>query len=415
MKRHLAGTLVVLLLVSSVAASIGPLGVTAQEESSSTVQGSPELSTYLPDSSVAPGRTNQVMIQISNDGELISGLSSERSVVTTARNVRLEADADGTPLTVETDESSLGSISEDQPREAPISVTVPDDVEPGTYTIDVDLTYSHTYLQSDGTAYDRTRTERTEVEVEVEDTPRFSIGNATTDAAIGESGSLELAIENTGSQTAYDVQPVVESTTQGMAFGQSNVDTGHVDSIDPGETVTVTYDVQVSPDARVRSYPISTTVRFEDPDGVERSEPNLSAGVTPLPEQTFDVSNVTTDLRVNEKGTFEATVSNEGPRSVRNAVAALQSGTPNVEIPTPTQSVGNLDPGEQRTVEFDANVGPSVTAGTQQFDIVVNYTNGEGDRYPSDTIETNATIRPRQDRFDVERTSADLRVNEEGS
>ncbi|ESS04157.1 MAG: hypothetical protein A07HR67_01144 [uncultured archaeon A07HR67] len=110
---------------------------TGQAQSDAVVRGRPDLSVMLPDSTVTPGRTNELTLQVANDGTLNFGSAQNRQIVTTARNVRVEADAGGTPMTVETGQMGIGSVTEDQPREFSVAVDVPDDIQPGTYELDV--------------------------------------------------------------------------------------------------------------------------------------------------------------------------------------------------------------------------------------------------------------------------------------
>ncbi|WP_235271436.1 hypothetical protein [Halorubrum saccharovorum] len=97
---------------------------------------------------VTPGRTNELSLQISNNGDMDLGTAQTRDIVTTARNVRVTAEADDNALDVETGTVAIGAVTDSAPGEAPIAVTVPEGVEEGTYELDVELEYSYTRQQS---------------------------------------------------------------------------------------------------------------------------------------------------------------------------------------------------------------------------------------------------------------------------
>ncbi|MDR9381670.1 MAG: hypothetical protein RI560_08385, partial [Natronomonas sp.] len=201
--RALSVALVALLAVSIV----GPTVAFAQTNDPLFVQGEPDLTVDVPDATVTPGSVSELGLQISNDGRIIRGSPANREIVTSARNVRVEADIEG-PLEVETGQQSVGTVTENQPRSAPIAVTVPDDTAPGTYELEVELQYRHTsqLYQRTGITNERRRTVTRTVDVEVDDAPRFELNSTSTDTRIGDSGVMETTIENVGSQPATDVR-----------------------------------------------------------------------------------------------------------------------------------------------------------------------------------------------------------------
>ena len=148
---------------SNAAPNVG-VGTPAQ---ASNIGGSPDLDVYAPNPNLVPGRTNAITLQIANDGNFRFGNAANSDLVTTARNVRAEVEANG-PLSVESGETSIGSVTTSVPSELPVSLNVPQGVEPGTYTLDLDLTYS--YISS---GESRTVTVSRDVEVRVRDDARF--------------------------------------------------------------------------------------------------------------------------------------------------------------------------------------------------------------------------------------------------
>jgi sialidase-1 len=85
----------------------------SQAQTAGVTRGSPDLSVTIPRPEVTPGRTNEVSLQVINDGEMSPGTPQTREVVTTARNVRLTAESDDNPLTVETGTLAIALLKSD--------------------------------------------------------------------------------------------------------------------------------------------------------------------------------------------------------------------------------------------------------------------------------------------------------------
>ena len=427
MRRHTLSVLLVagLLLISGTATLAGAAPADAeraqtldgasaatidagagQAQSDAVVRGRPDLSVMLPDSTVTPGRTNELTLQVANDGTLNFGSAQNRQIVTTARNVRVEADAGGTPMTVETDQMGIGSVTEDQPREFSVAVDVPDDIEPGTYDLDVELRYSYRSFQGGASigsnANERTRVITEEVEIEVKDRARFAVVGVDADAQIGDSGTLTVDVENTGSEPAYKADVGLTSTASGLTFGGADSSTARIGELAPGETSTVTYDVTVVPDSPVREYAINADVRFEDPEGISRTDEDLSFGVFPQAEQEFTIDDVSSDLRVGEDGDLVGTVTNDGPATARNVVVRYADDSPNVIPIEDSVAVGTLEAGESAEFRLPLEISGEAEAIGRVAGLTVRYRNDDDELRRYDDVEAVYTVGAERDDFLVE-------------
>lgn len=427
MRRHTLSVLLVagLLLISGTATLAGAAPADAeraqtldgasaatidagagQAQSDAVVRGRPDLSVMLPDSTVTPGRTNELTLQVANDGTLNFGSAENRQIVTTARNVRVEADAGGTPMTVETGQMGIGSVTEDQPREFSVAVDVPDDIEPGTYDLDVELRYSYRSFQGGApigsSANERTRVITEEVEIEVKDRARFAVVGVDADAQIGDSGTLAVDVENTGSEPAYRADVGLTSTASGLTFGGADSSTARLGELAPGETSTVTYDVTIAPDSPVREYAINADVRFEDPEGISRTDEDLSFGVFPQAEQEFTIDDVSSDLRVGEDGDLVGTVTNDGPATARNVVVRYADDSPNVIPIEDSVAVGTLEAGESVEFRLPLEISGEAEAIGRVAGLTVRYRNADDELRRYDDVEAVYTVGAERDDFLVE-------------
>lgn len=376
---------------SNAAPSVG-VGTPAQ---ASNIGGSPDLDVYAPNPNLVPGRTNAITLQIANDGNFRFGNAANSDLVTTARNVRAEVEANG-PLSVESGETSIGSVTTSVPSELPVSLNVPEGVEPGTYTLDLDLTYS--YISS---GESRTVTVSRDVEVRVRDDARFQVVDIDSDAQIGDSGTVEATIENVGAETARsaDVTFGTQSTSVTVSDGQS--DTVRIEEIDPGETVTVAYDVGVAPDLPVQQYTLAGSVQYEDPDGITRTDDGLSLGILPLAEQEFTFANVESQLRVAEDGELVGTVRNDGPVPAHSVVIQYAGDSQSVIPAERSTAVGTLDSGESATFSLPIAIGGEAEAGLRSLDMAVQYRNDEDEMRAFEELVVDVEVAPERDRFDV--------------
>ncbi|WP_241981517.1 COG1361 S-layer family protein [Halorubrum sp. GN11_10-6_MGM] len=360
----------------------------------SNIGGSPDLDVYAPNPNLVPGQTNEIRLQITNDGDLRFGNAANSEIVTTARNVRADVEASG-PLSVESGEQSIGSVTTSSFGELPVSLNVPEGVEQGTYTLNLDLTYS--YISS---GESRTVTVSRDVDVRVRDDARFRVVSVESDAQVGDSGTLETTIENVGSETARNADISFGSESITVNGGESG--SVRVEEIAPGETATVAYDVEVDGDLPVQQYMLSGGVRFDDPDGISRTDGELSLGILPLGEQEFAITNIDSGLRVGEDGDLIGTVRNDGPVPARNVVVQY-AGEDQSVLPTErSTAVGTLDPDERTNFSLPISISSEAEAGLRSLDMAVQYRNDEGEIRTDESLVVTAEVASERDRFGVE-------------
>ncbi len=397
------GLFVILLIGSAIA--LGQTGI---------ITGEPRLDAHAPDSTLIPGTTSQVDLQISNDGRVSLGSPESRDAVTAARNVRVEVESDG-PIEIETGQRAIGTVTENEPRTMPIRVTVPDGVEPGEYELNVEIRYTHTSRMEPaaGVMNDRSRRVTRTVDVTVDDRPKFEITNVTTDAQIGDRGVLEATLENTGSQTASDVRLGLESASSKLAFGASQSESASAGTLDPGEETTVRYDIAFDGDATVREFSLEGTVQYTDRDGVAGVDEGLSTSVEPAAKQRFRFEDLESTLRVGEDGHLRGSVTNEGPRAVNSVVVQFADQSPNVVPIEDSVAVGSLDAGESASFELPIELTREAESVTRSFDMAIAYRNAENERRLFEDIDATAEVEDRRDEFILEIEDRELAAGSE--
>lgn len=383
---------------------------------SATVIGEPRLDVHLPSPHVQPGQTAEIHIQITNQGRMTSGDPDLRELVTTARNVIVEIDADDTPLDVRTGTLAVGSITENQPASATLEIRIPDGIPPGEYDIDVTLRYSHTsqFFPNAGVMQDVTRTRTRTITVVVDETADFAFTSVTSDVQIGASGTLTATLTNTGTERAEDIHVTLHSQSSRVVFGTQPTETLHAGTLDPGETTTIHPDVDVLPGARVRNYAIDATVHYTDADGIRLENDGHSIGFRPLPQQEFRITDIESTLQVGEKGNLIGNVTNLGPTPAQNVVIQFADDNPTLEPIEPKVAVGSLDPGETAPFVLPIRTSPDAEPIDRTVDLAVVYQDADNDKRLVDSFPMpSVTVHPEQS-FRLDSVESTLRVGEEG-
>jgi hypothetical protein len=389
----------------------GAVAQNTTQQSAPQAGGEPDIDVHAPNPTLTPGETNEVTLQISNDGELDYGSPELREAVTTARNVRVEADADGTPLTVESGETAIGAVTENRPGEVPLAVSVPADIEEGTYTVDVEVSYSHTF-RTGSTVIERSPTETVSVDLEVDSDARFNVVNVTTDARIGDSGTLEVELENVGAETARDANVILESSSAGFGFGDRARDSARIGTIESGESATVRYQVGFAPDAPIREYAIDASVAFRTSDGLQRLDETPTLGVRPAGQQEFSLGDVESDLYVGEEGDIRGTVTNDGPITARNVVVRYTDQSPNVIPIEPAVAVGTLDAGESAEFRLPVEISGEAEAVDRTADVAVQYRNADDERRLYEDVELLFGVEPQRAQFALDVQQREIAAGE---
>jgi hypothetical protein len=403
----LAVLAVVLLCVGAFA------GFAVAQEEPPFVRGEPELDVYVPDSTVSPGTTTDLAIQIANDGDVDAGSDARRATVTTARSVVVEVRTRRSPLVVETDRFAVGSIGEGEVREVPVSIKVPADAKPGRYSLDVRLEYSYTALSAprSGVVQDRTRTRTESVSVTVDDAPRFEIRTVDTDVQVGDTGTLVANVTNVGGETARDLSVELATNGPDLTLGETGRNTARIDRLGPGANATVRFPARVSADAVAESFDLTGTVRYTDPDGIRGAQTDIPLGLRPRAEQSFSVAVDDAALRVGENGTVRGTIRNDGPADVRAVVLAVGDGA---FVPrSPQYAVGDLAAGESASFRFRGEIPSDVDSVPQQLRFSTTYRNA-ADTERTAEASVRVPVAERRDAVTVSAIDPQFTAGEDG-
>lgn len=360
------------------------------------VEGQPNISVFAPENTLTPGETTQIELQLMNTGTVTEGASGLDAVtnqggeqqVRTARDVTVEAEADGPPFDVETGTTPVGALQDGSVRSVPITLSVNEDASPSTYllSVTVDYVYTAEINGSERTTVEETITE--EVPVEIAETADFEVQTANSTLTAGEDGQITGTVENTGSETAADATLRLTSQHGTIDFAERESALG---DLDPGESTSFALDADVGEEATAGDRQLDFTVEYETENGQQRAA-NASTQVS-VEGSTADFSVEPVNATVESGGsrTVELDVTNERDEPVSNLNAQLFADSP-LSATDDAAYATSLDPGETTTLSFEVSAESGAMAKPYPLDIDFSYEDADGDTRLSDRYQVAVEV-----------------------
>lgn len=244
---------------------------------------------------------------------------------------------------------------------------------------------------------------------------RFSVVEADSDLAVGDSGTINLTMSNDGAVAVNDATVKLQSQSPDVVFGESDSATRFVGAWVPNTTRTVEFDADATGEADTRSYALSATVSYDDVDDDPHTAKSVSLGVTPEPETSFALSDVSSDLRVGKERTIQGTVTNDGDTTTEDVVLTFATEAENVHPTDREYAIGDLAPGESTDFAYSVEISDAADSGPRQFTLVAEYRASEGDPRTSDDLLTRQNVREKSDVFALEVTAGTVQNGGSGA
>ena len=307
-------------------------------------------------------------------------------VVVTVRNEGTETATDAELLMEGSDQLiprtnglSLGTLAPGETATASFRVGVAETESTDTYAVPFRLRYE------DGNGVVRESQVRTG-QVTVADAPTFDLSATTTDLYVDSTGAVTLSVTNTGDRPVTNARALLAPMEPFSPLSTS----ASLGTLDPGETATAKFKLDVADRAIAQDYPLEFTVAYEDAYRETVESDPLTVPVTVGPEMTVDTSGLPT-VAAGSTDTIEVTVTNTGEGTMTDAVARINANTP-FETDDDTAYVGELGPGESTTVTFTVSVDGAATPKTYSLDTTVKYDNSFGRTVVTDVEPTAVEV-----------------------
>lgn len=230
--------------------------------------------------------------------------------------------------------------------------------------------------------------------------PRQSASvSLTSDLRVGEKGTLTAQVTNDGPRTLRDATLALQPNGQTVTPVEPSQPLG---TLRPGQSTTVTYPVRVAKSAEPGTRQLTFAVDYRGDDDQRRQVAPVTARASVAPAQSFALSNVSGDLRVDAERTLTATVTNDGPANVSDAVVVLRASDRNIHLGTTEYALGDLAANESATISVPVEVSEAAAAGPRQLTATVEYTDRSGEQQSSDRLSARVEVGQQRSVFAVE-------------
>ena len=196
-------------------------------------------------------------LRVGEDGDLIGTVHNDGPLP--ARNVVVQYTGEDQSVIPTEDSTAVGTLDPGQSESFSLPIAISGSAESGLRSLDMAIKYRND--EGETRTFD-------ELAVDAEVAPerdRFdaTIENRTIQA--GGSRAVDVAVTNNLNEVASDVEVRLFADDP---LDTGDTDTGYVQSLDPGETKTVTFELTTTGSATVGStYPISLDFRYDDTEG----------------------------------------------------------------------------------------------------------------------------------------------------
>jgi hypothetical protein len=235
----------------------------------------------------------------------------------------------------------------------------------------------------------------------ISDSGRFSVISNPTNLSLDQAADISFTITNNGEDAVSDARVLLQSTDPKLSLGGSQTAESVIGNWPSSVSKIVSFKGNLEEGSNVRPYPVIVEVLYKSSNNSDRTSYPVTVGVTPLGEQSFSVTDVSTNLSVGSEGDLSATLVNNGPQSVENAVIVFTSDLQTISSLEEEYAVGSLSAGDFKSFKFSLDVSESADEGQRQISLSVRYRDSDGKSHISDPIDVILTVSPEVDAFEV--------------
>ncbi|MEF8783437.1 MAG: NEW3 domain-containing protein [Haloarculaceae archaeon] len=330
--------------------------------------------------------TKDVTVRVEKDGQLdVLDVSSQGLYENAEGTVEVSVRNDGTEVMREarlnlldsphlqpaSNSVSLGTLEPNETATASFQARVSGIDTASSYSVGFRMAYEDENGQP-------TQSKARSGSVSIDSGPTFEMSAEAESLYVDSTGAVVLEVTNTGDRAATDARALLQPAEPFSPLASS----GSVGTLEPGESATTRFKLDVSDRALAQDYPLQFAVAHEDTHGNTVQSDTASADVTVGPERTFEVvEGAQIDAGATEQITL--TVENSGGGTLEDAVVRINTNSP-FETDDDTAHVGTLEPGETATATFTTTAGEDATPKSYSLDTTIKYDNPFGETVVSD-------------------------------
>jgi hypothetical protein len=365
------------------------------------MSGSPQLSAYISGTNeFSPGKEIQLTIVIENTGLnefkfIQSGLVDRDDLPNTAKFLTVRLQPGDAPLVIKSDPQMLGDLKGGSSANAPFTTKINADAPAGTYNLPLDISYTYLYtaeqygVDTIGYTY---KTENQTVLIPIKIKPDISIDVLSAvpeHLNVGTEGYVNMKIKNTGSDNG--VKSIVKLTRNGNSPIIPTDSSVYIGDFPPGSTADCRYKLSVSSDAQKQTYPVDVVVVYQNNEGDFVTSRSDTVGVPVGGKADFEIVSPPAVMNPGNKKVITVEYKNTGDTTVSSAqarISAVDPFTSNDDV----GYIGDLKPGESRTISYIMSVDRSATLKEYGLDSEIRYRDSLDNTYISDTMKVKVDV-----------------------
>jgi hypothetical protein len=281
----------------------------------------------------------------------------------------------------------VGSWAPNETRTLVYDVTATDAAEQRTYALDATIAYE----DDDG---DQGTAQPLSLGLRPGPEEAFTISDVTSTLRVGEEGTLSGTVTNEKNVPVRSVVLRLSMQSQTITPLETEYAVG---DLDPGESASVTFDVEVSDSAQAgpRQFTFEPTYRTQDGDQRRGNSIDVRERIEPARDR-FAVDPLNATVRNGETTTVELRVTNRGEETLSDISAKLFADSP-ISADDDQAYVPSLDPGESTTVTFTVGASGAIPK-AYPLSVDFQYDDEDGDTFVSDTYRVPITVLETEDR-----------------
>ena len=226
---------------------------------------------------------------------MASELSSDRAITTAdSMTATLSLVDPNAPIDIKDDTLLLGSLSAGKSLSTPAQfpIEIYDNAKAGIYDLRLNISYRSQRDSAVTPPYGDTyywyedMNQTMILHIVVEEEPYFKISNVESDLKAGDENTINVTYTNTGEQVARECIArisVVDPFT-------TTDDQSYLGDMNPGESKTAVFDVNVADDATIKDYSISSEIKYKDIHDESQYSDNLKVPVNVNPAEEMNAS-----------------------------------------------------------------------------------------------------------------------------
>jgi hypothetical protein len=363
--------------------------------------GSPELSAYISGTNeFSPGQDAQMVVVIENTGLnefkfVDSGIVNRDDLPNTAKFLTVRLLPGDAPLVIKSDPQMLGDLEGGTNANARFTVKIDPEAPAGRYNLPLDISYTYLYTADqygvDTIQYTyKTKNETLIIPVKIKPDISVNVLSAVPEHLnVGTEGYVNMKIQNTGSDNG--VKSVVKIIRNGNSPIIPTDSSVYIGDFPAGSIVDCRYKVSVSKDAQKQTYPIDVVVIYQNNEGDFVTSRSDTIGVPVGGKVDFAIISPPAQMNPGNKKVIQVEYKNTGDALVKSAqarISAVDPFTSNDDI----AYIGDLNPGESRTVSFVMSLDRSATIKEYGLDSEIRYRDELDNTYISDTMKVKINV-----------------------